>query len=123
VQSILNHSKRPSLGNRAPVTVFTGLPPDNPLRTMLPPQFPEQTCSLDFIQAQKVVKVDQLAAALENIHRDVATRRTRKREEAVAMHNAKTHVRSVNFELGDYVLVARQASKGHKLHVRWNGPF
>ena len=36
IQSVLNHSVRPSLGDRAPITVFTGLPADNPLRTVFP---------------------------------------------------------------------------------------
>eukprot|EP00171_Calliarthron_tuberculosum_P018475 IDg18475t1 len=35
VQSILNHSVRPSLNNRAPITVFSGLLADNPIRKLL----------------------------------------------------------------------------------------
>ena len=50
VQSVLNHSSRPSLGQKAPVTAFAGLPADNPLRTLLPPQ-PGELSTLAFIKA------------------------------------------------------------------------
>lgn len=122
VQSIVNHSKRPSLGNIAPVTAFCGLQPDNPLRTLIPP-VTQAGPSLSFVKAQRLVHVHSLAAALDVLHKETATRRTRKREEAVARHNAQTHVIDVNFEIGDYVLVAqRLARNGHKLRVIWSGP-
>jgi len=57
------------------------------------------------------------------MHRDVSANRTRRREEAVARHNKMTHVRSVNFTVGDFVFVAQQSGKhGKKLRVKWRGP-
>lgn len=38
IQSIFNHTKRPSFGNIAPITTFTGTPPDRPLLSILPPR-------------------------------------------------------------------------------------
>ena len=37
IQSVLNHTKLSSQVNRAPVTAFAGLPSDNPLRLLIPP--------------------------------------------------------------------------------------
>jgi len=51
LQTILNHTKRSGLGNRAPITAFMGLPADNPLRTLLPADRPQQVQSIDLIKA------------------------------------------------------------------------
>ena len=122
VQSMLNHTKRPSLGNVAPITAFTGMPPDNPLLSILPPDI-AQPQSLEFIRAQKVMKIDCLVAAVDQVHKKVAKTRTRKRRQSVKAHNAKTHVQEINLDAGDYVLVAqRLMNDGHKLRVKWRGP-
>lgn len=122
VQSILNHSKRPSLGNIAPITAFTGQEPDNPLRTFLPPGS-SKPCTLDFVKAQRLIRVEQLRIAIDKIHKEVSARRTRRRNDAVKRHNERTHVKPVNFEIGDFVMVAKRDKKdGHKLRVVWSGP-
>jgi hypothetical protein len=47
----------------------------------------------------------------------------RDRKAAIQKHNDKTHVRSPNFQVGDYLLVAEQRKSGvFKLQVKWNGP-
>ncbi len=123
IQSVLNHSKRPSLGNRAPVTVFTGLPADNPLRTILPPDTATAK-TIDQIKLLRNMHIESTMKALKSMHRDVAATPTRKRKEAVDRHNRKTHVKKVNFDKGDFVLIARQQGKtGNKLRVNWRGPF
>lgn len=59
---------------------------------------------------------------MENIHREVAGARSRKRVTAIRSINEKKHVKEINFDVGDYVLVAqRDAVKQHKLRVRWRG--
>ena len=122
IQSIINHTPRKGLGNRAPITVFTGLPPDNPLRLVLKPVVGEVR-SVEEVQATRVLQATELEQALDDIHRDVSIRRTKAREEAVKRHNEKTNVKLVNFSTGDYVLVAkRQAKDGRKLQVQWHGP-
>lgn len=122
VQSILNHSRRSGLGNRAPITVFTGLPADNPLQTLLPSSS-TAPASIDVIKAKRIMKADSLIKALDEIHRDTRLRRTKTREVAVTRHNEKTHVQPVNFGVGDYVLVGQRTGKhGHKLLVTWRGP-
>lgn len=122
IQSTLNHTIRDSLGGRAPITAFTGLPSDNPLRTLLPAGSPEPK-TLEFVKSQRLVNMDRMETVLNDLHRDVAQAKTRKRQEAVNQHNTKTHVHPANFELGDFVLVAQRVAKdGHKLRVKWRGP-
>ena len=112
----------PSLGNRAPITIFTGLPAENPLRTLLPLIVPVPA-SIDFIRAQCIMRRNVLIQFLENIHRKTRLRRSNAREAAVKRHNDKTHERPVDFEVGDYVLRAqKEESKGHKLRIIWRGP-
>jgi hypothetical protein len=53
----------------------------------------------------------------------VAEKATRDSNAAVKKHNDKTHVRSLNFQVGDYVLVAEHRKTGvSKLQVKWKGP-
>ena len=122
IQSILNHSVRPSLNNRAPITAFAGLPADNPLRTLLPPP-PASPASLDFVKAQRIVHIESLIKSLDELHRNVAEKRTRKRQQEVDRHNDRTRIRPVNFDIGDFVLVAdTEKHSGNKLRLKWKGP-
>ena len=122
IQSILNNSKRPSLGDRAPITVFTGQPSDNPLRTLLPSTF-AKPCTLDEIQAQKIINVEKMEKVLEKMHREVSSSRSRKRNSEIERHNRLTRIQPINFEVGEFVLVSKLLSKiGKKLKVRWTGP-
>jgi hypothetical protein len=53
----------------------------------------------------------------------VAEKATRDRKAAIQKHNDRTHVRSPNFQVGDYVLVAEDRKSGtSKLQVKWKGP-
>lgn len=118
----LNHSVRPSLGKRASITIFSGLRADNPLRFLLPPVVPFPA-SIEFIRAQRIMKTNVLIQALDHIHLETRLRCSKAREPAVKRHNDKTHVGSVNFLVGNYVLVAQRAGiNGHKVSVIWCGP-
>jgi hypothetical protein len=53
----------------------------------------------------------------------VAEKATRYRKTAFQKHNDKTPVRSPNFQVGHYVLVAEHRKSGvSKLQVKWKGP-
>jgi hypothetical protein len=53
----------------------------------------------------------------------VAEKATRDRKDAIQKRNEKMHVRSPNFQVGDYVLVAEHCKSGvSKLQVKWKGP-
>jgi hypothetical protein len=102
--------------------VFTGHAEITPLALMLNNNLP--VCApIDFIKAQKLMEVEKLSKAMKKFHAQVAEKATRDRKAAIQKHNDKTHVRSSNFQVGDYVLVAEHGkSDTSKLQVKWKGP-
>jgi Chromo (CHRromatin Organisation MOdifier) domain len=102
--------------------VFTGHEENLLLALMLKDNVPVNA-PLDFIKAQKLMEVEKLSKARTEIHAQVAEKATRDRKAAIQKHNDKTHVRSPNFQVGDYMLVAEQRESGvSKLQVKWKGP-
>jgi hypothetical protein len=68
------------------------------------------------------MEVEKLSKAMTEIHAQVAEQATRDRKAAIQKHNDKTHVRSPNFQVNDYVLVAEHRKSGmSKLQVKWKG--
>lgn len=65
---VLNHAPRPTLGSRAPRTIFTELPCDNPLLTLLPPP-PATASSLTKLKIQKLVNIEAIHSTLDKNHR------------------------------------------------------
>jgi hypothetical protein len=61
---------------------------------------------LNFIKAQKLMEVEKLSKAMTEIHAQVAEKATRDRKAAIQKYNDMTYVRSPNFQVGYYVLVA-----------------
>ena len=122
VQFVLNHSVRPYLGNRAPVTVLTGRPADNSLSALVR-LVVEHAHSLKLMKAQRLMEIDSIMKAVEAMRKGASEKLTRKREEAVKSHNRMTGVQTVNFDIGDSVLVAKRTFKGvEELRVNWIGP-
>jgi hypothetical protein len=105
VQSVLSNSLSTRLNKRTPMQVFTGQAETTPLALMLKDNVPVSAL-LYFIKAQKLVEVEMLSKAMTEIHAQVAEKATRDRKAAIQKHNDKTHVRSPNFQVGDYVHVA-----------------
>lgn len=129
VQAILNHSPLRRLGlsrgkgpgYRTPSDVFTGQASSRPLIRALPPSVYGVERSMDAIRARQLVTIDTLQSAVECMHKEVNAAVSKNRERSVAAHNRRTNVRSVQFEIGDFVLV-RQHKRGHKLSFVWKGP-
>jgi hypothetical protein len=122
VQSVLNNSLSTRLNKRTPMQVFTGHAEITPLALMLKDNVPV-SAPLDSIKTQKVLEVENMSKAMIELHAQVAEKATRDREAAIQKHNDKTHVRSPNFQVGDYVLVAEHRKSGvSKLQVKWKGP-
>ena len=128
-QSVLNQSPLPRLGiqrpgvYRSPLQTFTVIPPSRPLFCVLPTSkyktahFPEE------VRAAQVLKVEELQAALEGMHKEVAEGVNQARAKAILKHNMNTNVLPANFQIGDFVLVREaQVSKGHKMQFLWKGP-
>lgn len=125
VQSALNSTRLPRLGNRCPLTAFTGLPQDTPLRTIKTKARKKTTVrSLDDIRALQSEYVDELQSALDSMHKEVASLSSKKRKSAVDSHNRRTHIRPINFTTGDYVLRGTALTRtGRKPSLHWHGPF
>jgi hypothetical protein len=122
VQRVLNNSLSTRLNKRTPMQVFTEHAETTPLALMLKDNV-LVNAPLDFIKAQKFMKVEKLSNAMTEIHAQVVEKATRDRKAAIQKHNDKTHVRSPNFQVGDYVLVAEhRKSSVSKLNVKWKGP-
>jgi hypothetical protein len=102
--------------------VFTGHTETTPLALILKDNVPVNA-PLNFIKAQKFMEVEKLSTAMTEIHAQVAEKGSRDRKVAIQKHNDKTHVRSPNLQVGDYVLVAEHCKSGvSKLQVKWKGP-
>jgi hypothetical protein len=64
------------------------------------------------------MEVEKLSKAMTEIQAQVAENAKRDRKAASQKHNDKTHVRSPNFQVEDYVLVAKHRKSGtSKLQV------
>jgi ribosomal protein S17 len=97
--------------------VFTGHAKTTPIALMLKDNMPVNA-PLDFTEAQNLMEVEKLSKAMTEIHALVAEKATRDRKAAIQNHKEKTHVRSPNFQVGDYVLVAEhRKSSLSKLQV------
>jgi hypothetical protein len=111
VQSVLNNSLSTRLNKRTPMQVFTGHGETTPLALMFKNNVPVNA-PLDFIKAQKLVEVVNLSKVMTEIHAQVAEKATRDSKAAIQKHINKTHVRSPNFQVGEYVLVAKHRKSG-----------
>jgi hypothetical protein len=103
VQSVMNNSLSTRLNKRTPMQVFTGHAETTPLALLLKDIVPVNA-PMDFIKAQKLMKVEKLSKAMTEIHAQVAEKYTRDRKAAIQKCNDKTHVRSPNLSRGDYML-------------------
>jgi hypothetical protein len=78
---------------------------------------------MDFIKAQRLMEVEKLSKAMTEIYAQVAEKATRDRKASIQKHNDKTNVRSPNFQMVDYMLVAEhRKSDVSKLQIKWKGP-
>jgi hypothetical protein len=124
VQSALNQSASDRLASVAPLTAFTGLPADDILKAVLR-KLPTQAVKVHTLQdarAQQVLQLELAKKALEMMHVSVQARRSKKQQDAIQRHNARTGVRPVNFHVGDYVLQAKLLRHRRQTMDRWYGP-
>ncbi|RHZ27015.1 hypothetical protein DYB26_012008 [Aphanomyces astaci] len=57
------------------------------------------------------------------MHRDVAARSEKLRQQARGRREKKAHVRLAKFALGDFVLVGKIIKFPNKLALNWKGPY
>ena len=125
VQSALNNSMLPRLGNRCPQTVFMGLPHSSPISTVLRRDNGVlQIRSLDEIRVRQRMKIPAIQHSLDQMHKEVAALNNKKRKDAVDAYNQKVGVRPVNFTEGDFVLRGiMERERAKKPALRWKGPY
>jgi hypothetical protein len=117
VQSVLNKSLLTWLNGWTRTQVFTGHAETTSLALIMKDNVPGNA-PLDSIKAQKIMRVEKLSKAMTEIHAQVAEKATRDRKASIQKHNDKTQVRSPNFQVGDYLLVAEHRKSGmSKLQV------
>jgi hypothetical protein len=122
VQSVLNNSPSPQRGNVAPITAFTGLPPDSPLLSVVAAGTPEPL-TLSDIQARQAMNITELRATLDAVHKRCSDAAASRRRHARDSQLVRKGVSPPNFDIGDFVLVAQRDSQSvNKLSLRWRGP-
>jgi hypothetical protein len=106
----------------APITIFTGLAADTPLLCLENTDMPT-TESLAQLRAQQLVNIELLRTSLDEVHKHVVDTTQRNCATARQSHANKREVKLVNFDIGDFFLVAkRDFHLGDKLTLRWRGP-
>ncbi len=78
--------------------------------------------TIDPARARQLIAIDELRTALDLVHKDVERSVSIRRERAIAAHNKATNIINPSFEVGDFVLVRRANTRGHKLRFQWHGP-
>jgi transposase InsO family protein len=120
VQANLNHAPVESLGEHAPIELFTGLPAPSLLDTVvLPAPSAPRVLAVDLDRVGP--QLAKLRADLHAMHAHVVNKKERKRLYEMARHKGTV----CNFTVGDFVLWSRvdERMRGGKLLVRWVGPF
>jgi hypothetical protein len=122
VQGALNHQPADRLGGLAPVFAFTGLPAKTPMAGFVHPQTKE-VHAVDWLDDVRQKHVADLQVALQEMHREVAVRSDRLRQQARGRKNRRAQVEFTGFAVGDFVLVGSVVQRPTKLALHWRGPY
>ena len=120
LQSALNNAPRERLEGKAPLQLFTSLPTSRPIETILREAEPTVgSINWEDFKRKRAAAIDAACRALDQIHKETAENKAKGR--AAARRTASRLAQPVNFDTGDYVLVA-VPKKGAKLEATWVGP-
>jgi hypothetical protein len=120
IQANISHTPVPSLGDDAPIDLFTGLPAPTPLdAVVIPGARNASVLTVDLAAVDNDLRV--LREHLVVMHEDTVDLK----EQKLLYEMAKAKGQICNFEVGNYVLWSRvdKRLQGSKLLVRWVGPF
>jgi len=100
------------------------LPADTPLRAIKQVEGKFlKISSIEAVRAKQLLEIKRVQDALEGMHRKISGLTSASRKKRIDLHNARTHVRTCNFDVGDYVLWGvKQRSIQRKLSLPWQGP-
>jgi hypothetical protein len=122
VQHALNHTPSSANGGRAPVTAMTQLEPSNAMNAFKTKQGIKEVTPEELAKWREA-EWQELAAARDQLHREVVAAGADKREAERLRRNKKPGVQHVWLDKGDYVLVARIVDTFKpKLKIQWCGP-
>ncbi|RLO02698.1 hypothetical protein DYB28_013052, partial [Aphanomyces astaci] len=76
----------------------------------------------DWLGAARQKHVTDLQLALEEMHRNVAVRSDKLRQQARGRRDRKSQVKFAGFSVGDFVLVGSVVNRPTKLALHWRGP-
>lgn len=93
VQCVINSSPSRRLAGRTPISVDTGMSPGNPLAVALSTFTIDTVSSVIEVSVLQKLQMDSLMKALDSMHKEVSKSLTKSRQQAIARHNRKTHVR------------------------------
>ena len=122
IQSIINNTPARRLGNRAPITVHTGMKSGNPLNLALSSINYNSTASVESARVIQNLKMDEFQKSLDDMHKQVQVTLSANRKSAIERHNARTGIYACNPNVGDYVVVARTKGPRTKMSANWVGP-
>lgn len=105
VLSVLNNTKLKRLGDKYPVTMFTGLPPTDLMKTIAGwIDGVKQAKTMDSIRAARLLNAFRTHEAMEGIHKKAENISTSKRKLSVGQHNQRTAVHPAVVYAGDFVI-------------------
>lgn len=118
-QIIIYNSPWERLGNRAPITVHTGMPSVNPILISLSSSELTQVSSIDRVSVMNKISVGRLLDSLDSIYKDVNVALCDARKKSTDCHYARTHVKPYQSTFGDYFPVARTGGPRTKMLSNW----
>ena len=123
VQSVLNHSPSARLDGETPFRVMTGLKTKNAINSIIHPRHIHEVCKIEDVWDKVKESFSDLEQARDELHQRVKAAGDAKRAAGREAHNAKKNVKFPNIQVGNFVLVGREAVvSGQKLRVTWRGP-
>lgn len=129
ISSALNSTSLERLGHRddgvarTPLEVMTGIRPNRPVLQITGNGHSHINAkTFPLARAAQIMHIDKLQNNLDVLHKEVAIRTQKRRDNTIAAHNRATNIVTPSFCVGDLVLVRRATDRGHKLQFKWCGP-
>lgn len=119
LQSAINNAPSPQRGNFAPITAFHVIQLTPPISTFYRSET-AKSITVDQLIREHAMNVNELVKLVAELHPRIYHTLQEQRQRG---RDAASHGRLPNFDIGDYVLVARlDFHNGEKLALRWRGP-
>ena len=118
VEAAINHSPTANAAEHAPFTILTGMPPRDQLSAILS----EGDTKPHEVPTPIKEYVENLQAALRDVHREVFDCKQNRRKRNRAERASKPGVGHINISTGGFVIMAYNKD-AEKNKVHWTGPY